>query len=56
MSYEQKLAEEAALWGKEAQVMAGKMPPDWRYHQNLRHNQILHGENIEIADIQRLSE
>src|SRR5688572_24375341 len=48
MSYEQKLVEEAELWGKEAQRMAQIIPPDWQYHKNLRHNRILHGEQIEL--------
>lgn len=46
-TYEQKLAEEAELWGSESERMAQTTPPDWRYHKTLRHNVIMHGRNIE---------
>jgi 2-polyprenyl-3-methyl-5-hydroxy-6-metoxy-1,4-benzoquinol methylase len=46
-SYEQKLVEEGELWGNEAERMAQQMLPDWRYHRTLRHNRILHGEEID---------
>lgn len=46
MSYDQKLEQEAELWGSEAERMAGVIPPDWRYHKSLWHNVILHGEHI----------
>lgn len=43
-SYEQKLADEAALWGSVA--AASDAPPDWRYQSDLRHNIIFHKKNI----------
>jgi 2-polyprenyl-3-methyl-5-hydroxy-6-metoxy-1,4-benzoquinol methylase len=46
-SYEQKLAAEAELWGTESERMARLMPPDWRYHKLLRHNIIMHADDIE---------
>src|SRR5678815_5949622 len=45
--YTQKLAEEARLWGDEAEKMAVKIPPDWRYHRSLRHNVIMHTADID---------
>lgn len=45
-NYEQMLADEAALWGQDAAAMAQQVPPDWRYHQNLRHNIIYHKADI----------
>ncbi|GAB5492494.1 MAG: hypothetical protein Phog2KO_27090 [Phototrophicaceae bacterium] len=45
-SYEEKLEQEAELWGSEAEHMAQKLPPNWQAHQELRHNRILHGEHI----------
>jgi 2-polyprenyl-3-methyl-5-hydroxy-6-metoxy-1,4-benzoquinol methylase len=47
MTYEQRLAAEAELWGTESQHSALAIPPDWRYHRLLRHNVIMHGKNIE---------
>ncbi len=46
-NYEQQLAEEAKLWGSEAEKMAAEIPPDWRYHRNLRHNIIMHSADID---------
>jgi 2-polyprenyl-3-methyl-5-hydroxy-6-metoxy-1,4-benzoquinol methylase len=46
--YEQQLSQEAEAWGSESVRMAGVVPPDWRYHRNLRHNVIVHGEQIEV--------
>lgn len=45
-SYEEKLEQEAELWGNEAEVMAQKLAPNWQAHQYLLHNRILHGEHI----------
>src|SRR5690606_24495673 len=47
MSYEQKLAEEAALWGDVAEEHARTTPPDWKYHRLLRHNIIYHTADID---------
>lgn len=47
MSYEQKLEQEANLWGAEAERMAQIVPPEWSYHKHLRHNRVLHGEHID---------
>jgi len=46
-TYQQQLAQEADLWGSESQRMAGVVPPEWRYHRHLRHNVIVHGENVD---------
>ena len=46
-TYDKMLAEEAALWGDEAERVAQQIPPDWRYHRHLRHNVIMHGKNID---------
>lgn len=53
-TYEQKLAGEAALWGADAVRSAENVPPDWRYHQDLRHNIIYHKRDINafLAHIQ----
>lgn len=53
-TYENKLVQEAELWGSEAERMAQELPPDWHDHQKLRHNLILHGEYIDpfLAQIQ----
>ncbi len=45
-TYEQKLAGEAELWGTDAEQSAATVPPDWQYHQNLRHNIIYHKRDI----------
>ncbi len=45
-TYEQKLAGEAELWGADAEQSASTVPPDWSYHQNLRHNIIYHKRDI----------
>ncbi|MBZ0291970.1 MAG: methyltransferase domain-containing protein [Anaerolineae bacterium] len=47
-TYEQKLAGEADLWGADAERSAQSVPPDWRQHQNLRHNIIYHKRDINI--------
>jgi 2-polyprenyl-3-methyl-5-hydroxy-6-metoxy-1,4-benzoquinol methylase len=46
MTYQEQLRGEAELWGTEAERMAQQMPPDWRYHQALPHNRVLHGDRI----------
>ena len=46
--YQAKLSQEATLWGQEAQRMAQQVPPDWRWHQHLRHNIIMHNGPIEM--------
>ena len=46
-TYEQKLAEEAALWGRDAVEKAQTVPPDWCYHRHLRHNVIYHTADID---------
>lgn len=45
-TYEERLAGEAALWGEDAERAAQNVPPDWRYHQDLRHNIIYHKRDI----------
>ncbi|MGQ9888993.1 MAG: class I SAM-dependent methyltransferase [Aggregatilineales bacterium] len=45
--YERRLAEEAALWGADAEAKAREVPPDWRYHRRLRHNAIYHTRDID---------
>jgi 2-polyprenyl-3-methyl-5-hydroxy-6-metoxy-1,4-benzoquinol methylase len=46
-TYQEQLSQEAEAWGSESERMAGVVPPDWRYHRNLRHNVIVHGEQID---------
>lgn len=46
-TYEQKLQQEAELWGTESERMARMIAPDWRDHRHLLHNRILHGEHID---------
>lgn len=46
-TYEQKLAAEAELWGRDAVEKAQAVPPDWRYHRHLRHNVIYHTADID---------
>lgn len=46
-SYQQKLADEAALWGRVAEEQAERLPPDWRYHRHLRHNAVVHARDID---------
>ena len=55
VSYEQRLAAEAELWGTESQQRAQAMPPDWRYHRLLRHNVIMHGKNIEQEHLEMIT-
>jgi 2-polyprenyl-3-methyl-5-hydroxy-6-metoxy-1,4-benzoquinol methylase len=45
-TYDEKIQQEAELWGREAERMAQNIAPDWREHQYLLHNRILHGEHI----------
>jgi 2-polyprenyl-3-methyl-5-hydroxy-6-metoxy-1,4-benzoquinol methylase len=45
--YEQQLAQEAELWGRDAERSAQTVPPDWRYHRHLRHNAIYHTRDID---------
>ncbi len=45
--YDRRLAEEAALWGADAEEKARAVPPDWRYHRHLRHNSIYHTRDID---------
>lgn len=53
-TYEQKLAAEADLWGRDALEKAQEVPPDWRFHRSLRHNVIYHTADIDafLAHIQ----
>ena len=44
--YQKQLAQEAEAWGSESERMAGVVPPDWRFHRNLRHNVIIHAEQV----------
>jgi 2-polyprenyl-3-methyl-5-hydroxy-6-metoxy-1,4-benzoquinol methylase len=46
-AYAEKLSQEAAAWGAEAERMARSVPPDWRYHRALRHNAIMHTADID---------
>lgn len=46
-SYQEKLAGEAALWGRVAEEQAERVPPDWRYHRHLRHNAVVHARDID---------
>lgn len=46
-TYSEKLAQEGALWGSEAEKQARATPPDWRYHRNLRHNAVMHTRDID---------
>ncbi|MEO0562874.1 MAG: class I SAM-dependent methyltransferase [Chloroflexota bacterium] len=46
-SYEEKLQQEAALWGSVDEASAAEIPPDWHYHRTLRHNAIMHTADIE---------
>jgi 2-polyprenyl-3-methyl-5-hydroxy-6-metoxy-1,4-benzoquinol methylase len=45
--YQQQLAQEAELWGQEAETQAAATPPDWRYHRLSRQNVIMHTDDIE---------
>ncbi len=45
--YERDLQAEAASWGAQAQRQAAQVPPDWRYHRQLRHNAIMHAADID---------
>ncbi|MCB9455423.1 MAG: class I SAM-dependent methyltransferase [Anaerolineaceae bacterium] len=45
--YEQQLAGEAELWGRDAERQSQSTPPDWRYHRSLRHNVIYHQADID---------
>ncbi|MFN8378015.1 MAG: methyltransferase domain-containing protein [Anaerolineae bacterium] len=46
-AYEQKLAEEAAVWGEAASQQVETAPPDWRYQRVLRHNVLMHTADID---------
>ncbi len=46
-SYQEKLADEAALWERVAKEQAERLPPDWRYHRHLRHNAVVHARDID---------
>lgn len=46
-SYDEKLQQEAALWGSVDAMHAEHVPPDWRYHRELRHNRIMHTADID---------
>lgn len=52
--YDDKLKQEAELWGEVDAMHAANVPPDWRYHRELRHNAIMHTDDIErmLAAIQ----
>lgn len=45
--YQQKLDAEAAVWGKESEQMARRVPPDWRFIRTLRHNRVAHTTTID---------
>lgn len=45
--YEQQLAGEAELWGRDAERQSQSTPPDWRHHRSLRHNIIYHRADID---------
>lgn len=47
LSYQQQLAQEAEVWGSEAERMAQSTPPDWAHYRDLRHNRLLHGVHID---------
>ncbi|NDJ77602.1 MAG: class I SAM-dependent methyltransferase [Chloroflexi bacterium] len=47
LTYSQKLAEEAELWGRVAEEQAEHTPPDWRYLRHARHNVIMHRRDID---------
>ncbi len=53
-SYEEKLQQEAELWGSVDEANAATVPPDWRAHRHLRHNVISHTRDIDalLAQIQ----
>jgi 2-polyprenyl-3-methyl-5-hydroxy-6-metoxy-1,4-benzoquinol methylase len=46
-SYNEKLRQEAALWGSVAIEDAQRVPPDWTVHRHLRHNAIMHTAHID---------
>ena len=46
-TYEEKLAQEATLWGAVDEAHAEAVPPDWRYHRDLRHNAITHTADVD---------
>lgn len=52
--YERRLAEEAALWGADAEAKAREVPPDWRFHRYLRYNVVYHTRDIDafLAHVQ----
>lgn len=45
--YARELAKEAEIWGSIAEQQASTLPPDWRYHRKLRHNDIMHAVDID---------
>jgi 2-polyprenyl-3-methyl-5-hydroxy-6-metoxy-1,4-benzoquinol methylase len=45
--YQEKLAQEAALWGAEAERQAQELPPDWRYHRHTPSVVIVSGPELE---------
>ncbi len=47
ITYAEKLAMEAEIWGSIAEQQALTVPPDWRYHRDLRHNAIMHAAHID---------
>jgi len=47
MNYEEKLQEEAALWGEESVRVASEINPDWREHRQRLINIITHNDDIE---------
>jgi 2-polyprenyl-3-methyl-5-hydroxy-6-metoxy-1,4-benzoquinol methylase len=46
-TYEEKLKAEAELWGDEFAHLAQTAPPDWRYYRKLRHNIIMHTDDVD---------
>ncbi len=46
-TYQQRLEQEAELWGRIAEEQASSVPPDWRYLREDRHNVIMHRTSID---------
>jgi 2-polyprenyl-3-methyl-5-hydroxy-6-metoxy-1,4-benzoquinol methylase len=47
LTYAEKLALEAEFWGSVAEQQALTVPPEWRYHRQLRRNAILNAAQID---------
>lgn len=46
-SYLERLAQEGAFWGREAEAQAAVVPPDWRFHRDLLHNVAGHAAEVD---------